>query len=235
MQPRSVLGHSLKDVQVPFGPVRQIDAGLLNVGYVDAGPVDGPAVILVHGWPYDIHSFAEVTPILTAAGFRVVVPYVRGFGSTRFLSSQTPRNEQQAALAADTIALMDALGIDSAIVAGFDWGARTADAMAILWPRRARDRLCQRLHRHRPRGQPAAAGAAGRARLVVPVLLRHRARTPRLPREHRRVQQAHLADRVTGVGVQRRHLRPNGRRVRQPRSCRRRRPQLSLAAEPGGR
>jgi pimeloyl-ACP methyl ester carboxylesterase len=123
---------------VPFGPVRQIDAGLLNVGYVEAGPADGPAVVLVHGWPYDIHSFAEVTPILVAAGFRVVVPYLRGFGSTTFRSQQTPRNGQQAALAADTIALMDALEIESAIVAGFDWGARTADVMAILWPQRTR-------------------------------------------------------------------------------------------------
>jgi pimeloyl-ACP methyl ester carboxylesterase len=119
---------------VPFGPVKQIDAGVLNVGYVEAGPTDGPVVILVHGWPYDIHSFVEVTPILAASGFRVVVPYVRGYGSTSFLSQQTMRNGQQSALAADTIALMDALKIDTAIVAGFDWGARTADIMAILWP-----------------------------------------------------------------------------------------------------
>jgi pimeloyl-ACP methyl ester carboxylesterase len=123
---------------VPFGPVKQIDAGVLNVGYVEAGPTDGPVVILVHGWPYDIHSFVEVTPILAASGFRVVVPYVRGYGSTSFLSQQTMRNGQQSALAADTIALMDALKIDTAIVAGFDWGARTADIMAILWPERTR-------------------------------------------------------------------------------------------------
>ena len=121
-----------------FGPVKQVDAGLLNVGYVEAGPADGPAVVLVHGWPYDIHSFAEVTPILAAAGFRVVVPYVRGYGSTRFLSKGTMRNGQQSALAADTVALMDALGIEAAIIAGFDWGARTADVMAILWPERTR-------------------------------------------------------------------------------------------------
>ena len=117
---------------VPFGPVKQIDAGVLNVGYVEAGPTDGPVVILVHGWPYDIHSFVEVTPILAASGFRVVVPYVRGYGSTSFPSQQTMRNGQQSALAADTIALMDALKIDTAIVAGFDWGARTADIMAML-------------------------------------------------------------------------------------------------------
>jgi pimeloyl-ACP methyl ester carboxylesterase len=119
-----------------FGPVKQIEAGLLNVGYVEAGPADGPAVILVHGWPYDIHSFAEVTPILASSGFRVVVPYLRGYGSTRFLSDQTMRNGQQSVVAVDTIALMDALEIDKAIVAGFDWGARTADIVAALWPER---------------------------------------------------------------------------------------------------
>jgi hypothetical protein len=104
-----------------FGPVRQIEAGDLDVGYVDAGPRDGPAVLLLHGWPYDIRSFAETTPILTAAGLHVIVPYLRGYGSTRFLAHETPRNGEQAALAADAIALLDALGIGQAIVAGFDW------------------------------------------------------------------------------------------------------------------
>jgi pimeloyl-ACP methyl ester carboxylesterase len=116
--------------------VRQIDAGLLDVGYVDAGPGEGPAVVLLHGWPYDIHSFAEVLPLLTAAGHRVIVPYLRGFGTTRFLSDGTARNGEQAALALDTIALMDALGIERAVVAGFDWGARTADIVAAAWPER---------------------------------------------------------------------------------------------------
>jgi pimeloyl-ACP methyl ester carboxylesterase len=119
-----------------FGPVKQIEAGLLNVGYVEAGPSDGPAAILLHGWPYDIHSFAEVTPILASAGFRVVVPYLRGYGSTRFLSDDTVRNGEQAALALDTTALMDALNIHKATIAGFDWGARTGDIMAALWPER---------------------------------------------------------------------------------------------------
>ena len=119
-----------------FGPVRQVDAGLLNVGYVEAGPADGPAVLLLHGWPYDIHSYAEVVPLLAAEGYRVTVPYLRGFGTTRFLSDETPRNGEQAALAVDAIALMDALGIENAIVAGFDWGARTADIVAALWPER---------------------------------------------------------------------------------------------------
>jgi pimeloyl-ACP methyl ester carboxylesterase len=121
-----------------FGPVKQVDAGLLNVGYAEAGPADGPAVILLHGWPYDIHSFAEVTPALAAAGYRVIVPFVRGYGTTRFLSNGTARNGQQAAVAADVIALMDALGIEKAILAGFDWGARSANVVAALWPDRCR-------------------------------------------------------------------------------------------------
>jgi pimeloyl-ACP methyl ester carboxylesterase len=119
-----------------FGPVKQVKAGVLNVGYVAAGPNEGPAVVLLHGWPYDIHSFAEVTPVLAAAGFRVVVPYLRGFGSTRFLSDDTTRNGEQAALALDTTALMDAMNIDTAIIAGFDWGARTSDIVAAAWPER---------------------------------------------------------------------------------------------------
>jgi pimeloyl-ACP methyl ester carboxylesterase len=119
-----------------FGPVKQIEAGLLDVGYAEAGPADGPAVILLHGWPYDIHSYVDVAPLLAAEGYRVIVPYLRGYGTTRFLSAETFRNGQQSALAVDTIALMDALGIDSAVVAGFDWGARTADVVAALWPER---------------------------------------------------------------------------------------------------
>jgi pimeloyl-ACP methyl ester carboxylesterase len=118
--------------------VKQIHAGVLDVGYVDAGPADGTPVLLLHGWPYDIHSFAEVTPLLAAAGFRVIVPYVRGYGTTRFLSDQTPRNGQQAALAADAVALMDAVNIDRAVVAGFDWGTRSANIVAALWPQRTK-------------------------------------------------------------------------------------------------
>jgi pimeloyl-ACP methyl ester carboxylesterase len=119
-----------------FGTLSQIDAGPLNVGYVDAGPADGPAVVLLHGWPYDIHSFVDVAPLLTAAGCRVIVPYLRGYGTTRFLSDESLRNGEQAALAADTIALMDALALEKAVVAGFDWGARSADIVAALWPER---------------------------------------------------------------------------------------------------
>jgi pimeloyl-ACP methyl ester carboxylesterase len=116
--------------------VKQIDAGDLDVGYVDIGPAGGRAVLLLHGWPYDIHSFAEVVPILADAGYRVVVPHLRGYGSTRFLSDDTVRNGQQAALAADAVALLDALEIPEAIVGGFDWGARTAAIVAALWPER---------------------------------------------------------------------------------------------------
>jgi len=121
-----------------FGSLKQIDAGVLNVGYAEAGPADGPVVILLHGWPYDIHSYVDVTPLLTSAGYRVIVPYLRGYGTTRFLSSGTFRNGQQAAVAVDVIALMDALKIEKAIVAGYDWGARTADIVAALWPQRCK-------------------------------------------------------------------------------------------------
>jgi pimeloyl-ACP methyl ester carboxylesterase len=121
-----------------FGPLQRVEAGVLEVGYAEAGPADGPAVLLLHGWPYDIHSYVEVTPLLAAAGYRVVVPHLRGYGTTRFLSGETFRNGQQSALAVDTIALMDALGIEQAIIAGFDWGARTANVVAALWPERCR-------------------------------------------------------------------------------------------------
>ena len=121
-----------------FGALKQIDAGVLNVGYAEAGPVDGPPVILLHGWPYDIHAFVDVAPWLASAGYRVIVPYVRGYGTTRFLSSETVRNGQPSAIAVDTIALMDALKIERATLAGFDWGARTADIIAALWPERCK-------------------------------------------------------------------------------------------------
>ena len=121
-----------------FGPVQQIDAGLLDVGYVDVGPPGGQPVVLLHGWPYDIHSYAEVAPALGAAGYRVIVPYLRGYGTTRFLSHETVRNGQQSALALDVIDLMDSLGIESAVVAGFDWGARSANVVAALWPQRCK-------------------------------------------------------------------------------------------------
>jgi pimeloyl-ACP methyl ester carboxylesterase len=121
-----------------FGLLRQVDAGVLNVGYAEAGPPEGPAVLLLHGWPYDIHSYAEVAPLLAAQGYRALIPYLRGYGTTRFLSDETFRNGQQSVLALDAIAFLDALEIDKAIVAGFDWGARTADIVAALWPERCK-------------------------------------------------------------------------------------------------
>ena len=121
-----------------FGPLRQIDAGVLNVGYAETGPADGPPVILLHGWPYDIHSYVDVAPLLAAKGYRVIVPHLRGYGSTRFLSDETVRNGQQAVVAVDLIALMDALKIDKAILGGFDWGARTVNIVAAVWPERCK-------------------------------------------------------------------------------------------------
>lgn len=121
-----------------FGPIKQINAGLLNVGYAEAGPANGPAVLLLHGWPYDIYSFVDVAPILASAGYRVIIPFLRGYGSTRFLSSATFRNGQPSVVALDATALMDALKIDKAVIGGFDWGARTADIIAALWPERCK-------------------------------------------------------------------------------------------------
>ncbi|MER8375797.1 alpha/beta hydrolase [Mesorhizobium sp. M1406] len=121
-----------------FSSMKQIDAGLLNVGYAEDGPADGAPVILLHGWPYDIYSYVDVAPLLAEAGHKVIVPYLRGYGTTRFLSDVTPRNGQQAALASDIIALMNALDIQKAVVAGYDWGARTANIIAALWPERCK-------------------------------------------------------------------------------------------------
>jgi pimeloyl-ACP methyl ester carboxylesterase len=121
-----------------FGPLKQVEAGLLNIGYAEAGPSDGPAVILLHGWPYDIYSYVDVAPLLAQAGYRVIVPYLRGYGTTGFLSGDTFRNGQQSVLALDVIALMDALRIERATIAGYDWGARTANVVAALWPERCK-------------------------------------------------------------------------------------------------
>lgn len=130
--------NAKRGASTAFATLKQIDAGVLNVGYAEAGPVDGPAVILLHGWPYDIHSFVDVAPLLAQAGFHVIVPYLRGYGTTTFLSRTALRNGQQAAVALDIIDLMDALKIQTAVVAGFDWGARTADILAALWPERCK-------------------------------------------------------------------------------------------------
>jgi len=129
---------SKQGASTSFGPLKQIDAGLLNISYAESGRADGPAVILLHGWPYDIHSFVDVAPILASAGYRVIVPYLRGYGATHFLSSATFRNGQPSAVALDIIALMEALKMQKPIIAGFDWGARTADIIAALWPERCK-------------------------------------------------------------------------------------------------
>ncbi|MEU6218923.1 alpha/beta hydrolase [Streptomyces sp. NPDC047022] len=135
---RSAAQAAAGQVNTSFGPLRQIRAGVLDVGYAEAGPAHGPAVILMHGWPYDIHSYVDVAPRLAAQGYRVIVPYFRGHGTTRFLSDKTFRNAQQSVIARDVIALMDALGIGKAVLAGFDWGSRTGDIIAALWPDRCK-------------------------------------------------------------------------------------------------
>ena len=142
-----------------FGAVKQVDAGPLNVGYAEAGPPGGPVVLLLHGWPYDVHSFADVTPLLAARGYRVIVPYLRGYGTTRFISEATLRNGQQSVLAVDVIAFMDALGIGEAIIGGFDWGARSANVVAALWPHRCKALVSVS-------GYLIGSQAAGRAPLV---------------------------------------------------------------------
>jgi pimeloyl-ACP methyl ester carboxylesterase len=138
-QARSTRPAAIKPgTHASFGSIKQINAGDLNVGYAEAGPADGPPIVLLHGWPYDIYSFVDVAPLLASAGFRVIVPYVRGYGTTRFLSNDTLRNGQQAAVAVDVVALMDALKIEKTVLAGFDWGARSAAIVAALWPERCK-------------------------------------------------------------------------------------------------
>src|ERR687893_2951168 len=134
----SVLSMMKSGTNTSFGSLKQIDAGVLNVGYAEAGPANGRPVILLHGWPYDIHSYVDVAPLLASAGYLVIVPYLRGYGTTRFLSSETFRNAQQSVVALDIIALMEALKIEKAILAGFDWGARTVNIVSALWPERCR-------------------------------------------------------------------------------------------------
>jgi pimeloyl-ACP methyl ester carboxylesterase len=138
MKDTDTVSQSAPVSHASLGPIKQINAGVLDVGYAEAGPANGAPVILLHGWPYDIYSYADVSALLAAKGYRVLIPYLRGYGSTRFLSAETPRNGQQSALAADVIAFMDALKIKRAVIGGFDWGARTADIVAALWPERVK-------------------------------------------------------------------------------------------------
>ena len=183
-----------------FGPLKQIDAGVLNIGYAEAGPADGPPVILLHGWPYDIYSFVDVAPLLASAGYRVIVPYVRGYGTTRFLSGDTPRNGQQSVVAVDVINLMDALKIQKATIGGFDWGARSADIVAAHVAGALQGAgLGERLSDRQPGGRHGAAAAEGRAAMVVSILFRHRPRPRRLRQIPARFFQADLADRLAEV------------------------------------
>jgi hypothetical protein len=188
-RPVNPINYSAPD---SFPDLKQIDAGVLNVGYVEAGPIDGPAAILLHGWPYDIHSFGEVTPRLASAGFRVIVPYTRGYGSTSFLASETPRTGQPSSLAVDTISLMDALDIRQATVAGFDWGARTTDILGALWPDRVKG---------------IVSASEGRVAVVVPILFRDGARSRRLLQIPAGVRRVDLEACVTKVGFRRGDIR----------------------------
>jgi pimeloyl-ACP methyl ester carboxylesterase len=190
-----------------LGPIKQIDAGVLNVGYAEAGPADGYPVILLHGWPYDIYSFADVAPLLAGAGYRVIMPYLRGYGTTQFLSGDTVRNGQQAVVAVDIIALMDALKIQKAIIAGFDWGARTANVIAAPMARALQSSgLGKRLSDWQSGGEQETIATEGRACLVVSVLLRNRTRPPGLRQQPARFLQAHLAARIAEMELRRRNI-----------------------------
>ena len=136
-EPRNAAAARL-GAHTSFGPLKQVDAGVLNVGYAESGPANGPVVLLLHGWPYDIHAFVEVAPFLASAGYRVLIPHLRGYGTTRFLSSDAVRNGQPSALALDTVEFMNALRLEKATIAGFDWGARTANIVSALWPERCK-------------------------------------------------------------------------------------------------
>ena len=202
-----------------FDHVQQIQAGDLNIGYVDIGPRDGQPVILLHGWPYDIHSYEKVAPALAQKGFRVIVPYLRGYGTTRFLSAKTPRNGQPSAMAADIIHLMDALQIKQADVAGFDWGARTADIMAALWPERVKSLVSVSGYLIGSRQIGQAAAAAGGTLLVVSVLFRHRARRGGLSAEYARFCAADLASGLAGLGLQRSRICAKRQSADKPGPC----------------
>ena len=219
-----------------FGPLKQIDAGVLNVGYAEAGPADGPAVILLHGWPYDIHSFVDVAPLLASAGYRVIVPYVRGYGTTRFLSSDTFRNGQQSAVALDIIALMDALKIEKATIAGFDWGARTADIVAALWPERCKALVSVSgyLIGSQEAGKTPLPPAAEFQWWYQFYFATERGRVGYDKYRHD-FREAHLAARFAEMGLRRRHVRPQRGGLRQSGSRRHRDPQLPLAARSGRR
>ncbi len=214
-----------------FASLKQIDAGVLSVAYAEAGPATGPVVILLHGWPYDIHTYVDVAPLLASAGYRVLVPYLRGYGPTRFLASETFRNGQPSAVAVDIIAFMDALKIEKATLAGCDWGARTANIVAALWPERCKSMVSVSgyLIGSQEAGKMPLAPGSG-APVVVPILFRHGARPHRLRQEPARLCETHLAARLSEVEVRRRHVRSQCRVLRQSGSRRHRDPQLPVAA-----
>jgi pimeloyl-ACP methyl ester carboxylesterase len=211
--------------------IQQIKAGVLSIGYADLGPKRGPAVILLHGFPYDIHSYVDVAPLLAARGYRVILLHLRGHGSTRFLSNETFRNGEQSATAVDIIALMDALRIEHAILAGSDWGARTANIVAALWPKRCKAMVSMNgyLIKHlEPNKLPLSPWAEW-----VSVLLCDGTQTPRPRRQPARPGQDHLAVQLTQMELRPRHLRANGSVVRRPGLREHRDSRLPLAAEPG--
>ena len=219
-----------------FGPVQRIAAGVLDVGYVDVGPPGGRAVLLLHGWPYDIHSYADVAPPLAAAGYRVLVPYLRGYGATRFLSGDAPRNGQQSVLAVDAIALMDALGVGEAIVGGFDWGARTANVMAALWPERCRAMVSVSgyLIGSQAAGQAPLPPTAEQAWWYQYYFATERGRAGYEAYRHDFARLIwHTAS--PGVALRQCHVRAQRGRVRQSRPRRCRHPQLPVAARARGR
>ena len=204
-----------------FRALKQIEAGVLNVGYAEDGPADGPVVILLHGWSYDIHSYVDVAPLLASAGCHVLVPYLRGYGTTRFLSNETPRNGQQGALAADIIAFMDALKIEKATIAGYDWGARTANIVAALWPERCKAMVS------------VSGYLIGSQKLSEAPLPPKAELQCRIPEIHARFRPPDLGARLAEMGLRRRHFRSLRSGLRQSRPRRRLDPQLSLAARSG--
>ena len=198
--------------------MKRIVAGVLEVAYLEAGPSDGAPVILLHGFPYDVHAYDAVAELLAASGRRCIIPFLRGYGSTRFLSAQTPRSGQQAALGADLLALMDALAIRSAVLAGYDWGGRAACIVAALWPERARGLVSSGNGYNIQNIAKAAYSpcAGGRAPLLVSVLLPLGTRPRRSHRQSARAMPAALAAVVADMGFRRRHIRAQRRRLRQP-------------------
>ena len=214
-----------------FASLKQVDAGVLSVGYAEAGPATGPVVILLHGWPYDIHTYVDVAPLLASAGYRVLVPYLRGYGPTRFLASETFRNGQPSAVAVDIVAFMDALKIEKATLAGCDWGARTANIIAALWPERCKSMVSVSgyLIGSQESGKMPLPPAAELQWWYQFYFATERGRVG-YDKNRRDFCEAHLAARVSEVEVRRRHVRSQCRVLRQSGSRQHRDPQLPVAA-----